>query len=79
MRYNKEVSTLKKQEREMVKGELKNINKVEADEQLTTINPDDFLFNISSKQIEIPSDFDWSGFISDSEIVIGGSGSSQGS
>ncbi len=32
MRYNKEVSTLKKQEREMVKGELKNINKVEADE-----------------------------------------------
>jgi hypothetical protein len=32
MRYNKEVSTLKKQEREIVKGELKNIDKVEADE-----------------------------------------------
>ena len=79
MRYNKEVSTLKKQEREIVKGELKNIDEVEADEQLAAINPDDFLFNISSKQIEIPLDFDQSGFISNSEITIRGSSSLQGS
>ncbi len=79
MRYNKEVSALKKQEREMVEGELKNIDEVEADERLAAINPDDFLFNVSSKQIEIPSDFDWSGFAGDGEITIGGSGSSQGS
>ena len=75
IRYNKEVSALKKQERKIVKGELKNIKEVEADEQLAAINSNNFLFNISSKQIKIPSDFNQSGFISNSKIIIGGSSS----
>lgn len=79
MRYNKEVTALEKQEREMVEGELKNIEEVEVDEQSVIPNFDDFLFDVSSEQVEVPADFDWGGLVDAGGIVAEGSGSSQGS
>jgi len=43
----------------MVKGELRNIEEVKADEQATGPNLNDFLFDVSLEQVEISPDFDW--------------------
>ncbi len=64
---------------EIVEGELKNIDKLEQEERATAPNPDDFLFDLSSEQVEVPMDFNWSGLVSSSEIAVEGSGNSQGS
>ncbi len=59
----------------MVKGELKNINKLEQEERVTALNPNDFLFNVSSEQVKVLIDFNQSGFINTSRIIIRGPGS----
>jgi len=63
----------------MVKGELRNIKEVKVDEQATSPNLNDFLFDVSSEQVEISPDFDWNTLVDAGGITIEGSGSSQGS
>ena len=47
----------------MVEGKLKNIDELEEEERASSINPDDFLFDVSSEQIEVPLNFDFSGLV----------------
>ena len=78
-RLQVEVEALEKQKLEMVEGELRNIEEVEADEQATGPNLNDFLFDVSSEQVEISPDFDWDALVDAGGIAAEGSGSSQGS
>jgi len=63
----------------IVKGEIQNIKEVEHEEQLDIIDPSDFLFDISSEQVEVPADFDWSGLIDVGGIAAEGPCSPEGS
>ena len=74
-----ELEALERVQREMVEGELRNIDEVEADEQSAIPDSNDFLIDVSSEQVEIPADFDWTALVDVGGIVAGGSGSSQGS
>ncbi len=49
------------------------------DEQATSPDLNDFLFNVSLEQVEIPPDFNWNALVDTSGITIEGSSSSQGS
>ena len=60
----------------MVKGELKNIDKLEEEERASSINPDDFLFDVSSEQIEVPLDFDFSRLVDVAGTIAEATGSS---
>ena len=62
-RLQREVEVLEKKEREMVEGEMENIQELERDEAaLSDLNSNDLLFDVSSEQIEFPEGFDWSAF-----------------
>ena len=74
-----ELEVLERKEKEMVEGELQNIDEVEVDEQLAAVNPEDLLFDVSSEQIELPLDFDFSGLVGVAGTPAGVAGSSQGS
>jgi len=63
----------------MVKGELRNIKEVKVDEQATSPNLNDFLFDVSSEQVEISPDFNWNTLVDAGGIIAEGSSSSQGS
>ncbi len=63
----------------MVEGEIQNIEEMKQEEQLDIIDPSDFLFDVSSEQVEVPMDFDWSSLVDVGRITIGGPCSSQGS
>ena len=63
----------------MVEGEIQNIKETEQEEQLDIIDPSDFLFDVSSEQVEVPEDFDWSSLVDVGGIAAGGPCSSQGS
>ena len=60
-RLLRKVELLEKQQREMVEGEMKNIDDLDLEEQGYSLLPTDFPFNVSSEEIEIPSDFDFAG------------------
>jgi len=78
-RLQREVEVLEKKGIEMVEGELQNIEEVEQNERANAPDPSDFLFDVSSEQVEIPADFNWSGLVDAGGIATAGSGSSQGS
>ena len=59
----------------MVEGELQNIDELEEEERASGINPDDFLFDVSSEQIEVPLNFDFSSLVDAAGTVVGASGS----
>ncbi len=42
----------------IVEGEIQNIKETEQEEQLDIIDPSNFLFDVSSEQVEVPEDFD---------------------
>jgi len=70
---------LEKKGIEMVEGELQNIEEVEQNKRANAPDPSDFLFDVSSEQVEIPADFNWSGLVDTGGITAAGSGSLQGS
>ncbi len=71
-----ELEQLERQEREMVEGELQNIEEVEADEQSTIPSSNDFLFDVSSEQVKILADFNQGSLINTSRTIIRGTSSS---
>ena len=75
-RLYREAGALKRREREIVKGELRNIEEVEVDEQAAGPSTNNFLFDLSSEQVELLMDFNWSGLVNTPGTVAAGSGSS---
>lgn len=71
-----EVDRLEKQEEELIRRELQNIEDLEADEAAQAPGHEP-LFNLDSEAFEVPPNFDWSAF-SVPETVAGDPGSSQG-
>jgi hypothetical protein len=68
-----EADNLEKQEEELVRRELQNIEELEADEAAASDKGP--LFNLGPEEIEIPPNFDWSAF-APAETVAEGPGSS---
>jgi len=56
-RLQREVEVLERKGIAMVEGEIQNIEETEQEEQLDIIDPSDFLFDVSSEQVEVPVDF----------------------
>jgi len=75
-RLQREVEVLERKGIAMVEGEIQNIEEAEQEEQLGIIDPSDFLFDVSSEQVEVPDDFDWTGLVDVGGIDAGGPGSS---
>ena len=75
-RLKNEIDKLEREEEELVRRELQNIEELEADEAAQV--PAEPLFNLDSETFEVPPGFDWSVF-APVETVAEGSGSSQGS
>ena len=65
-----ELGLLEREEREMVEGELQNIEEVERDEQNAgpdkSPSVDDFLFDLSSEQVQLPDN--WEKLLLDSSV-----------
>jgi len=61
-RLQAEVDQLERKEQELVKGELRNIADLEADEVTSASGPntEDFLLDVESEQLVLEDDFDWS-------------------
>ena len=77
-RLLRKVELLEKQQREMVEGEMKNIDDLDLEEQGCPLLPIDFPFNVSSEEIEIPPDFDFAGLVAGDKTAAITAGSSQG-
>ena len=76
MRLHAEMEALEKMKLDMVEGELQNIEEVEMDERLVSIDPSNFLFDIFSEQVNVPSDFDFAGLVDVVGTTVEASGSS---
>ena len=81
IRLQREVEELERRGIAIVEGEVQNIEDNEASEakEQAFISPDDFLFNVSSEQVEVPLDFDFNGLVDVGGTTVEASGSSQGS
>lgn len=58
-RLQSEVAALEEKELTMVGREVKNIEILEQEEMLNTLDPDAFPFDVSSEQIELPEGLSW--------------------
>ena len=79
MRLHAEMEALEKMKLDMVENELQNIEEVEVDERLASIDPSNFFFDVSSEQIEVPPGFDFAGLTDIAGTAVEASGSSQDS
>lgn len=77
-RLQREVKVLEEKERLMVEGELENITDLEKDEEaVASLSSDDFLFNVASEQLVLPSLVDWDALgVSPGETAVRVTGSS---
>ena len=60
----------------MVEGEMKNIDDLELEEQGYPLLPTDFPFNISSEEVKIPPNFDFTSLAADNKTTVVTAGSS---
>ena len=74
-RLEQEIYGLENKQVSMVEGELENIEEQGKEEFISNMRPGDFVFDVSSEQVQLPDGVDWSALELPSEVTAGGSSS----